>query len=390
MKITGAVYQRKDTERWGAYLRVNGVRIRQETYFGTKSAAKTALQEWQNELLNGRYVGREQEKVTVAELLKDYGKELVRKGAKALESYDAHVKAVEQGPKKAKVRTGGLGEIPAAALTSKMVDDFRDRCIDAGLARATADRYVEALRAALLYAVEKGRLTRAPKLSFFRPDNRRTGFFEKAEHEAVRASLPQPLADAAHFAYLSGWRKAEIVGLTWDCVDRKGYEVRIWDSKNGDARTLPYRLNRELLELIERRWQARQYEVAEGPALSSYVFHVDGQPIGDFRKAWARACVAASVGQYVRDEKGRIRGYEGKLFHDYRRSAVRDLIRAGVDRVTAKLISGHRTDSVFERYAIMEEREKELGLRKLEEFRAAAGLTTDQLRKPIQGDFKNS
>lgn len=271
-----------------------------------------------------------------------------------------------------------------------MVDSFRDRCVEAGLAKSTVDKCVEELRATLLYAVEKGQLARAPKLSFFKPDNRRTGFFEKTEHEAVRASLSQPFADAAHFAYLSGWRREEIEGLTWDRVDRKACEVRLEDSKNDDRRTLPYRLNRELSELIERRWLARQYETKAGTALSAYVFHVDGRPVGDWRKRWQRACVAAGVGRYIKDEKGKIRGYRGKLFHDYRHTTVRDLIRAGVDRVTAKLISGHRSDSVFERYAIMTEKEKEQGLQKLEEFRAAGGLATDQLRNVEQGNFKNA
>jgi hypothetical protein len=75
---------------------------------------------------------------------------------------------------------------------------------------------------------------------------------------------------------------------------------------------------------------------------------------------------------------------------DYRRSAVRDLILAGVDRVTAKLISGHARTRVFERYAIMTEHEKEQGLAKLQEFRAAGSLATPQLRKPLEGDSKNS
>jgi integrase len=392
VKISGTVYRRKDTGRWGASLWVDNMRVRQETHFDTKTEAKAARQQWENELLNGRYVAREQESVTVADLLKYRREELVRQGAKALESFDANALAINDGPKKkgGKLRGGGLGSIPAAALTAGMVDKFRDRCVAAGLAKATADKYVEELRAALSFGVEKGRLARAPKLSFFKPDNRRTGFFEQAEHEAVRAVLPQPFADVAHFAYLSGWRRDEIETLTWDRLDRKGCEVWIWDSKNGDRRTLPYRLNNELVELIERRWQARQHGTSEAPKLSELVFHVKGRPPGDWRRRWQKACVAAGVGRLTgekrKDGKERLR-YVGKLFHDYRRTAVRDLTRAGVDRVTAKLITGHRSDSVFERYAIMTEREKEQGLAKLAAFRESSGSTTDLLRKPISGDF---
>src|SRR5712691_11008380 len=207
----------QDTGSWGASLRVDKARIRQETHFETKGEAKGALQVWQNELLGGRYVSRGQESVSVAQLLEYRREELVRQGAKSLESFDANAKTVELGPrnKKSGVRSGGIGKTPAVSLTSGAVDTFRDRCVEAGLAKATVDKCVEELRAALLFAVEKGRLARAPKLSFFKPDNRRTGFFEKAEHEAVRANLPQPFADVGHFAYLSGWRRDEIERLTW-------------------------------------------------------------------------------------------------------------------------------------------------------------------------------
>src|SRR5262249_49596421 len=152
-----------------------------EAHFETKTAAKAALQNWQNEILNGRYVSRDQESVTVTELLETRRAELVRGAAKSLSSFDANAKTIGLGPKNKKtgVRAGGLGKFPAAALSADMVDSFRDRCIEAGLAPATVDKSVEELRAALHYAVEKGRLARAPKFSFFRPDNRRTGFFEQ-------------------------------------------------------------------------------------------------------------------------------------------------------------------------------------------------------------------
>jgi len=90
-------------------------------------------------------------------------------------------------------------------------------------------------------------------------------------------------------AYLSGWRRGEILPLRWDAADRAAKEVRLFTSKSGRGRVLP--LVGELEALLERRWKARQYVTPSGEtALSPFVFHAAGQPLGDFRKSWARAC----------------------------------------------------------------------------------------------------
>jgi integrase len=92
---------------------------------------------------------------------------------------------------------------------------------------------------------------------------------------------------------------------------------------------------------MERRKAARLVKTATGEVLAKYIFHCKGEPIGDFRKAWATACKLAGVSE--------------RLFHDLRRTAVREMLRAGVHETTARKISGHKTASMLQRYNIQSE-----------------------------------
>jgi integrase len=109
--------------------------------------------------------------------------------------------------------------------------------------------------------------------------------------------------------YLSGWRRSKIVTLKWEAVDRAAREVRLYTSKNGQGRVLP--LHGDLWDLFERRWTARTIQMKDGTTkLSQFVFHRAGEPVVDFRKPWKEACLKAKI--------------SGRLFHDLRRTAVRN------------------------------------------------------------------
>lgn len=250
-------------------------------------------------------------------------------------SFEAHRKAVEEK----------LGHVRAVDVTADMVNRVRQEWLGGKDPRApaTTDRYLEALRAAYRLAVKQKRIgaDRVPYLELMRPQNRRTGFVEDEMFWKLYRALPAAEADIALFAYRSGWRRGEAEGLTWDQVDAGAREVRLWDSKNGRGRVLP--LEGELWTVVQRRIAARTLQ-------TTAIFHRGGKPLGDWRKVWRKACKAAEA--------------PGLLFHDLRRSAVRNLTRRGVPAVVAMQITGHRTRSVFDRYDIPTTDEARDALRK--------------------------
>jgi integrase len=156
--------------------------------------------------------------------------------------------------------------------------------------------------------------------------------------------------------YLTGWRKGEVLPLRWDSVDRQAREVRLQTSKNGQGRVLP--LDGELWNLIERRWTARTVQKKDGTTkLSEFVFHRSGRQVVEFRREWKKACSTAHLRR--------------RIFHDFRRTAVRNMIRAGVPQPVAMSISGHKTISMFNRYNITSAGDKLEALRKTAQDLAA-------------------
>lgn len=173
---------------------------------------------------------------------------------------------------------------------------------------------------------------------------RRRGFFERQDFERVREYLPPHLQDVLTFAYLVGARRGEILGLQWAAVSMSAHTVTLEKTKNDEDRVLDFAALPELAEVVQRRDEARKRLLAETGKLCPWVFwHRQGASIRDFRHLWTQACAAAGV--------------PGRLFHDCRRSAARNLIRAGVSQTVAQAITGHKSGAVFTRYNITDTRD---------------------------------
>jgi len=115
-------------------------------------------------------------------------------------------------------------------------------------------------------------------------NNTRQDFYERPDLEAVTAALPAYLRDFTRFAYLTGWRKGEIISLKWTDVDRDAGPIRLRReaAKTGRGRTVM--LEGDLAELTDRRWQARLLEKNGDVRVAALVFHRDVGPVGDSRK----------------------------------------------------------------------------------------------------------
>lgn len=183
-------------------------------------------------------------------------------------------------------------------------------------------------------------VARVPHIPMLKEDNVRTGFFELSEFRALCAALPEEIRPLVSFAFFTGCRRSEILPLRWNQVDLVTGFVHLekGSTKNGAARDIP--LVPEILELLKRLKADRDRNFPTCP----FVFTRDGEPIRDFRGAWRIACVACG---FVDSN-----GEPDRVFHDFRRSLVRNLVRAGVSEAVAMRISGHKTRSVFNRYDI--------------------------------------
>lgn len=331
----GRLYHQRGSAFWWMAFYKHGKQIRMSTEETDETKAgrvlKSKLQERDAELGGGRrMITPAQQRVTVCELLDallvDY-KLRGKSGPRLL----SNLKPLQE-----------WFDCRAMELTSTEVDKFIEHALAHGRRKsgkdkpskpASINRSLQLLSQSYKLAIANGLLTTAPRIrKLSERDNVRTGFFSDAEVRRVIANLPTHLQDFALFGYLTGWRSGEIKSLVWDEVSGDVIRLRSADSKNRESRIVTFESG-ELAELMERRQAAR--------ADSKYIFHCAADPIGDFRKSWATGCKLAGV--------------SGRLFHDLRRTAVREMLRSGIHESTARKISGHKTPSMLQRYNIQSE-----------------------------------
>lgn len=179
----------------------------------------------------------------------------------------------------------------------------------------------------------------------------RSGFVVDDQFTKVLSLLPAHLHCIAVCAYHSAVRVGELKKFQWHQVDFEASLIRIRKTKSGDPRTIPF-----IDPMGEYLVKAKAHRDEFYPDCP-WVFSHLGEQIKSFKGSWKAAVKRA--------------GYPDLLFHDFRRSGIRNLKRAGVSDSTAMKISGHKTRAVFDRYDIIDEDDLLDAADKSRAFRAA-------------------
>ena len=210
-----------------------------------------------------------------------------------------------------------------------------------GASNASINRELAALKRMfnLAAATTPPKVVHVPYIPMLKESNVRRGFFHHSEYLALRRELPEYLKPVLTFGYYTGARVGEILNLRWRQVDLKERTVNLdpGTTKNDQPRTMP--LARELVKALRTLKAIHDLNWPDGES----VFTRNGRRIRTFYVAWKSACKRSGV--------------SGRVFHDLRRTAVRNMVRAGVPERVAMAISGHKTRSIFDRYNIVSERD---------------------------------
>lgn len=235
------------------------------------------------------------------------------------------------------------------AITTGRIREFIVARQLKGATNGTINRELALLRRMFNLALEDGILRTIPHFPMLREASPRKGFLEYAEFQALRRELPEYLRSVVTMAYYTGMRLGEMLNIQWENADLEAAEIRLdpGATKNNEPRTIP--LVGELAEMLK-------IERDKCPS-AVFIFTHNGRRIASFYKAWKSACSRA--------------GLNGLLFHDLRRTGIRNLARANVPERVVMAISGHKTRAVFDRYNIVSGRDLKEAADKLETYLAA-------------------
>jgi integrase len=362
---TGSIYKQPHSAAWWVSYYRNGKQHRESTGTEDYQEAGTFLRKRLGEIATGTFNGPRAERIKVEELAEDFLRDYRVNGKRSLDDAEARWKRHLQP---------FLGHLKAIDISSDLLARYVDHRQQQGAKNATINRELAALKRMfyLGYRCTPPKVNRVPAFPHLAENNARTGFLEDGQYAKLIAACPELWFRAIVEAGRTyGWRIGELLKLRVRQVDVLARTVRLepGTTKNREGREVT--MTDRVHSLLSQCVYAKQPE--------AFVFtRSDGIAVADFRGTWASACCAAGVGQmFCRTCRKPVDAckcegkkprpfYRGLIFHDLRRTAARNLRRAGVAEGVIMKIGGWRTRSVFERYAIVAQSDIQDAIAKLQ------------------------
>jgi len=327
---------------WIKFYR-NGRPFRESTRTLDKAEARRTLKQREGEIAEGRFRGLAVERTKFEDLAADLKMDYHtnhKKTLRRVEELVAHLDTAFRGCRATEITSGRIH----AYIAKRQAD---------GATNGTINRELGALKRMFSLASKQTppKVGQVPHIPMLKESNIRSGFFEHEDFLALRGALPDYAQVAVSLAYYSGMRTGEVFSLQWTQVnltEGKLY-LKAQDTKTETPRVLY--LTGDLLRVLEAWKQRCEAKWSTCP----WICHRGGVRLLSLKHSWRKACKRVGLGQMIFDEEKGRKVWQGKIPHDFRRTAIRNMVRAGVPEKVAMAISGHKTRSVFDRYNIVNE-----------------------------------
>ena len=365
----GTVFRQKGRSTWMIKYYRDGRAIYESSGTDVKDDARGTLKLREAAIVNGVPVSNKTGKLRFEEAAKDLVNDYKVNARRSLDELERRVnKHLEPYFRSRRLSTITTADI-RAYIAKRLADTIvvrkarveGEEDVTRPVSNAEINRELTALKRMFTLAVQAGKILHRPHIPLLKEDNVRVGFFEADQFSSVLNHLPAELQPVVTFAYITGWRIAsEVLPLEWRQVDFEAGEVRLdpGTTKNGEGRVFP--MTDDLRALLKAQQADTGPSAKAGEIVPWVFFRMVAEGRGGPKKPRADRLAHQGVGGRVRAA-----GCPGRIPHDLRRTAVRNMVRAGIPERVAMKLTGHKTRSVFERYNIVSDGDLDTAAEKL-------------------------